>query len=314
MMNKNNLDPYQSVVKDMIITLTDMINLLEITKVETLEETMKHMANILPNVKNIPANTDLEALQKTIKNMACTTPDIVKISSKENGKALQKTIESMATVTTDMINLLEIKDGTILQKAMENVATILPQLTEIFIEVDWDTFQPTDDDMLEAREILHSKMLEQSMIEKFKKQRTDKNLSNSSKTVILVLMILYYTVGFVSDSARITVMELTKNKVIPFIEMINNQSDSERQSIDQLRNSLQKEIPIEICNIFMIVTQDHLDVYEEMRVNSKSKGILHSTNVIQVIEESKDWVHILYEDSQTSLEGWVLSKYLQKIK
>ncbi len=321
MIDKNGLDAYQCVARDMIATLTDMTNILATTKIETFEKTIKHMTFTLPSMKSIPATTNLETFQKTIQYMAFIGPTLPETPTAVNGDTIQKAIEKMVDTTTRMIDILAIKNGGILQKTMGNLTKTIPKMIRIFSAIDWGNFEPTDDDVEKAQKILNSEDIEVAISKSFNEKKKDEDLGNSFKIVLLVLILLYYTMIFISDTATITVKECTHNKIAPAVDSAMNaqQKDkekTEKQMISELNEELVKIIPAEITSLFMIVTKNDVTVHQNMTINSKILGTLDFTNVVQFIEEKEDWTHILYDSPRDAkiLEGWVLTKYLKEIK
>lgn len=321
MENKNNFDIYQIVVKNIIIALTDMTKILGMVKVKDLEETIQHMAIALPNIRNIPATTNLEALQKTIKNMSYTLPSLAQTQTKMTEESLQKLIENMIDTTTSMINTCAIRKGEVLQKTMEDTKTTILKVTEIFPKIDWENFKPTDKDMKKAQEILSHEDINRIVFEKLNEQQDGGNFNNSFKIVVLVFMLLYHTMTFISDAATITVKECVNNQIIPIVESIKKayrekKIESEQEAISQLNQELMDSIPSEITDFFMIVMKDNLPVHQGKEINSKIIGVLDFIEVTQCIEREEDWTHILYVNlkSHEILDGWVSTKHLQKIK
>lgn len=304
----------------MITTLTDMTDLLEVTQVEVLEEMIQRMTINLPSVKSVPAPTKIETFQKTIKNMA-TTPDLTKINTEKNSENLQYIINNMIATNSEMIDLLGIKNGELLQEKLKNITATIPLLIKKFTSINWEIFKPTDTDVKKAQEILNSEDIERAIAKYFIEQKAEGDLNNVLKIVLLVLVLLYYTAVFISDSATITVKECTHNRVIPAVEAVinSNKKDSSQTpetALNQLNQELKKNMPIEMTGLFMIVTKDSLPVFHNHKKDSEIKGTLNFTNVVQFIERKNGWTRILYDSPReaTVLEGWTLTEHLREIR
>lgn len=322
MNSENQSEVYQVVTNNMIITLSDMITILTTTDVKTLEETICHMADFLPNLKNIPATTNAEALQKTIKNMGTViTHDLTLASTPTNTEVLKDVIKNMVDTTATMINVLAITKGEELQKTLKNVKYTIPKMTGIFSEIDWERFNPTNEDMKNAQKILNSPNIEQAIAENLQMNEFNEDIDNTLKTVLLVLMLLFYTMEFISDSATLTIRELTDTTIKPAVESFEQASEQQRteskkQNLRQLREVLKKEVPVEMHNLFMMVTNMNLIVFEKPKMNAARIGTIDSTKIVQCMEKKSEWTRIVYDNPRNAqiLEGWVLTKYLKKIK
>lgn len=321
MKTKNSFDVYQIVVENIIIVLTDMTKILEIIKVKDLEETIKHMTIALPNMRNIPATTNLEALQKTIKYMANTIPSLTQTHATETEDTLQKLVKNMIDTTTSMINTCAIRNGEILQRVMENTETIILKTTEIFTEIEWDNFEPADADMEKAHKILSNENIEQMIFEKLNGQPGIKKNDNSFKIILLVFMLLYHTMMFISDAATITVKECVNNRINPIVETVKHayqkkKIKTENEAINQVSQELMQNVPSEITDFFMIVTKNNLSVHKEKELHSEIIGTVHFMEVVQFIERKENWAYISHNNPEDNgiLEGWVLTKHLKIIK
>lgn len=197
MENKNKLDAYECVTENIIDAIEAISEILEATRVETLKSTIEDMTATIPSMVNIPAETNLKALQKTINNMV----------NKTKVEAIQHTIEHMAGTTVDINTILPTTEVDNLKKAIENTSSSIVAITEIFLELDWDNFEPTDEDVQKAREILSSNGIDKIIIEELSEIKSESDLTSAQKTVILDLMLLYHTIIFVSDAATLTVIE-----------------------------------------------------------------------------------------------------------
>lgn len=322
-MNRENHDDiYQIVMNNMIVALNDMNTILKTTDVATLEATINHMADFLPNLKNIPATTHEESLQKTIKNMSTAiTHDWAHTSPQVNDETLREVIRNMVDTTATMINVLMITNGAQLQKTLENLRQTIPKVVGTFSEINWELFNPTDEDVKKAKEILNSEDIEQAIVENIDVPDFYKEVNNTLKTVFLVLMLLYYTVEFISNSVTLTARELTNTHVHPPVASFNQSKQQEQkekyqENLQQLSQSLKNEEPTELHNLFMIVSHMNLILFDQPKMDSTRIGIINSTNIVQCIERKEDWTHILYDNPRNDevLEGWVLTKYLKKIQ
>lgn len=320
MKDENQSDVYQIVVKNMITTLSDMTKILEATSVENFEEVIEEMCENLPNMRTIPTATKIETLQKTIQNLTRVTPNLTDPSPTINNN-IQSLIEDMVDTTVNMIDVFAIINGYVLQKTMRNVRNTFPQMTKIFSQIDWTTFQPTDKDLKRAQKILNSENIEQAVAESFRERKATKELSNSFRTVLLVLMLLYYTMEFISNTTLMTVRELTHNKIHPVIESTNRensskQKNSSKQSSEELKEVLKEKIPTEILGVFMIVTHDQLTIHEIPNESSKIVGTVNSSNIVQFVEQEREWIRIIHDSTvdDSISEGWVLMKHLKRIK
>lgn len=197
MENKNKLDAYECVTESIIDAIEAISEILEATRVETLKSTIEDMTATIPSMVNIPAETNLKALQKTINNMV----------NKTKVEAIQHTIEHMAGTTVDINTILPTTEVDNLKKAIENTSSSIVAITEIFLELDWDNFEPTDADVKEARNILSSENIEETIAKGLSDKKAGNELTAAHKTVILDLMLLYHTIIFVSDAATLTVIE-----------------------------------------------------------------------------------------------------------
>lgn len=322
-MNRENHDDiYQIVMNNMVVALNDMNTILKTTDVATLEATINHMADFLPNLKNIPATTHEESLQKTIKNMSTAiTHDWAHTSPQVNDETLREVIRNMVDTTATMINVLMITNGAQLQKTLENLRQTIPKVVGTFSEINWELFNPTDEDVKKAKEILNSEDIEQAIVENIDVPDFYKEVNNTLKTVFLVLMLLYYTVEFISNSVTLTARELTNMNVHPPVASFNQSKQQEQkekyqENLQQLSQSLKNEEPTELHNLFMIVSHMNLILFDQPKMDSTRIGIINSTNIVQCIERKEDWTHILYDNPRNDevLEGWVLTKYLKKIQ
>lgn len=211
MENNNQLEAYQILVQRMIVALDDMTAILAVTDLETLKTTVEDMAIVLPRVKKIPTSSSLEAIQKTTQNLLSRMSALNENSQNVNEKTRQEVIENMVATSSKMINILEIKNGEKLQITLNNVKTIIPEMIQAFFETNWTNFEPEDEDVKEAQQILNHENLEELILNSKIRKESDKELNNSHKVVLLVFMLLYYTVEFVSDTSVITLKELKQN-------------------------------------------------------------------------------------------------------
>lgn len=83
--------------------------------------------------------------------------------NKTKVEAIQHTIEHMAGTTVDINTILPTTEVDNLKKAIENTSSSIVAITEIFLELDWDNFEPTDADVKEARNILSSENIEETI-------------------------------------------------------------------------------------------------------------------------------------------------------
>lgn len=321
MTQDHDIIAYQYVIENMISALTDMNEILTITELETLEKTIKHMTNILPNIKHIPANSNLEMMQKTIKNMTNNLPGTDKSTMVKNEETLQKAIEKMTATTINMINILGITNKEVLQRALETVPTVIPTIIRMFSLVDWDKFEPSDEDIQIAQRILKSKGIEQFIKEGFNEKNVHQELSNPFKTVLLILMLLYSMIGFINDLTIMTVQEIKYNQITPVIDSITTAEQRDKKVVKehttkQLNDLLKEKIPREIIHLFMIVGKNNLTVYQENTTDSKRLATLDVLDIVQVFERKKDWTRVLCEHDKKDyiIEGWVLTKDLKEIK
>lgn len=243
---KNNLDAYQCVMEDVTAVILDMTNILEVTKVETLQKTIENMTVTIPNLKSIPAVTKVEAFQKTIKNMATTTSNGAQRLVATNKEVFQNEIENMIATATDLTNMLATTRVETFQNAMKNIPHILPKITEMFSVVDWDRFEPTDEDLKKAQEILWSENIEVVVSKGLSEKQAEKELSNSFKMVLLVSVLLYYTLEFISNVSTMAFRECTHHKIIPVVESVmnveqSNKLNTEKQTLKQLNEELKKK-------------------------------------------------------------------------
>lgn len=200
MKSQNEQDAYEYVIESIVDAIAAINQVLATTRVETLKNTIEDMTATIPSMVNIPAKTNLEAVQKTIKNM----------TNKTNVEAIQQTIEHMAETTVDVTTILPTTEIEILKKAMENTSSSIIAITEMFLELDWDNFEPTDENVKEARDILSSEDIKVTIAEGLKEKQAGKELTPTHKTVILDVMLLYHTMIFISDTAAMTVIESQK--------------------------------------------------------------------------------------------------------
>lgn len=197
MQGKNKLDARECVNESILDAITAITQILTATKAETLKNTIEDMTVTIPSMVNIPAETNLKALQQTIKNMA----------NKAKVEALQHTIEHMAHHTVDITTILPTTDVGELNQALKNTASSIDSITKVFLELDWDHFEPTDADVIEAREILNSPNIEEIITDGLHVKQTGNELTSAHKTVVLDLMLLYHTIIFISDAATLTSIE-----------------------------------------------------------------------------------------------------------
>lgn len=317
-------DVYQIVMNNMVVTLSDMHTIIKTTDVATLEATICHMADFLPNLKNIPATTEEESLQKTITNLGtAVTHDWAHTAPQVNDETLKEVIKNMVDTTATMINVLTITNGKELQETLKNLRQTIPKIVGIFSEINWELFNPTDEDLKKAQEILNSEDIEQAIAENLDIHDFDKEMNNTLKTVFLVLMLLYYTVEFIGNSATLTTRELTAARVHSEVAVAGKpatkqlaEKEQHQANLQQLSQSLKKEEPTELHNLFMLVNQMNLILFDQPRMDSPRIGMINSTNIVQCIERKDEWTHILYDNPRNDevLEGWVLTKYLKRIK
>lgn len=319
MKNENPPDVYQVVVDNMVAALSDMTKILASTSVEVLEKVIDDMTENLPNIQRIPTATKIESLQKTIQHLVTHSSYLTKESLPLQEIRLLNTLQDMVDTTANMIDLCSIKDSEALQTVLKNVPTTIPRMIKIFYHVDWSTFEPTDEDVQNAQKILNSENIEQAVSDRFKNKEADEELSNVFRTVLLILMLLYYTMEFINNTTLMTVKELTQNKIHPVLETrIKNKQQvipDERVS-KEFKNKLKEAIPTEIIGLFMIVIQDRLAIHETPHESSRIVGLVNSFNIVQFIEQKNDWTRILHDSAvdHSVLEGWVLMKHLRAIK
>lgn len=197
MKNQNKRVAHECVTESIVDAIDAISQILVATRVETLKTTIEDMTATIPSMVNIPAETNLEALQKTIKNMA----------NKTKVEAVQHTIKHMAKSTVDITTILPTTEIDNLKKAIANTSSSIVTITELFLELDWDNFEPTDADVKKARSILSSENIEEAISEGLREKKAGNELTGAYKTVILDLMLLYHTIIFVSDTARLTIIE-----------------------------------------------------------------------------------------------------------
>lgn len=202
MTNKNELNADQYVIECLTDAIGDITKILTATKVKTLEETVEDMTVTIPSMVNIPAETNLKALQYTIKNMANRT----------KVEAVQHTIEHLANTTVDVTTILPTTEIEGLQKAMKNILSSMVTITAIFKELDWDNFEPTDEDVRKARDILKNNNIEKDITEGLDGRKSESELTPAHKTAILNLMLLYHTMIFISDTCTLTIIESRTTK------------------------------------------------------------------------------------------------------
>lgn len=320
MTQNHDMIAYQYVIENMIAALTDMKKILTVTEVATLEKTIEHMTNTIPNMRHIPAGSNLETMQKTIKNMTKNLPAMTENTVARDEQAIQKTIEEMVDVTTNMTDVLDIRNKEVLQKALKTLPPIIPIIIQMFSAVNWEKFEPSDEDIQIAQKVLNSKGIEQFIKEGFSEKNVNQELSNPFKTVLLVLMLLYSMMGFINDLTIMTVQEITHNQITPTVDSVMNAEQTpkrieEKQTIKQLSDLLKEKIPTEIIHLFMIVEKNNLTVHQRMNENSKRIGTLDILDIVQVFERKEDWARVLCEHRKKEylLEGWVLAKDLREI-
>ncbi len=211
MENNNQLEAYQIVVNKMIAALNDMTTILAVTDLVTLNTTIEDMAIVLPRVKKIPTSSSLEAIQKITQNMMIRMSDLNENKQNVNEKSRQEAIKNMVDISTKMISILGIKNGDRLQITLSNVKTIIPEMIQAFFKTNWMNFEPKDEDIKEAQRILNNENLEELILNSRKSNEPEEELNNSHKVVLLVFMLLYYTIEFVSDTSTITLKEFNQN-------------------------------------------------------------------------------------------------------
>lgn len=321
---KNNTEgivTYQCIVDDMVLALTGMSSILAATEVKTLEKTIEQLTKTLPNMRYIPASTNLEMMQKTLKNMTNTLSNQTMIVKKINEKVLHEFIEEMVATTTNMIDIINIANKENLQKIIKITASTFPLMIQIFSSIDWEKFDPTDEDLQIAQNMINSQGIEEMILEGLSEEKIEDELSNPMKTVLLILILLYSTMEFIDASTMITTKTIAHNQIKSAIESVKDtaqqkKDDTSHQRIQHLNILLREKIPTEIIHLFMIVREDNLNVHEKMDMNSKKIGTLNTLDVVQVYEQEKDWAYVLCEcRSRTEvLQGWVLSDYLEDIQ
>lgn len=202
MQNKNDLDAFQYVTACIIDAIADITQILTTTKAETFKSTIEDMTVTIPTMVNIPAETNLKALQKTIKNMV----------DKTKVEAIQQTIDHMADATIDITTILPNTEVEELKKAIQSTSSSIGTITEIFLQLDWDNFEPTDEDVKEARDIISSENIKETITKSLSDKKGGSQLTTAHKTVILDLMLLYHTIIFISDAATLAVIESRPKK------------------------------------------------------------------------------------------------------
>lgn len=319
MTQNDEMIAYHYVIENMVSTLTDMQNILTITEVDLLEKTIERMTNTLPSMRHIPARSNLETMQKTIKNMATTFPVSNEKNTARNEQVLEQAIEEMVEVTTNMANVLGIANKEMLQKVLAALPPIIPRIIRMFSAIDWEQFEPSDEDIQIAQRILNSRGIEQFIQEGFSEENTKQELSNPFKTVLLFLMLIYSMVGFVNDLAIMTVQEISQNQILPVVDSVTytkttTGKTAEKKTINQLIAMLKEKIPTEIVHLFMIVEKNDLTVHQQMSEKSKETGSLDVLDIVQVFERKEEWARVLCEHrKEYTIEGWVLIKNLKEI-
>lgn len=83
----------------------------------------------------------------------------------------------------------------------------------------------------------------------------------------------------------------------------------------QIQKKIIQKIPKILLGTLGIITKS-IYVYAKKRLDSKRMGKLNSFVVIKIIKQDRNWTYALFQDSEGNviLEGWTLTRYIQKIK
>lgn len=100
----------------------------------------------------------------------------------------------------------------------------------------------------------------------------------------------------------------------PFLEVYNNWAQQPAtQIIKTIKNEIKLTNEKEVYKNIRIVKKSGLQVKQSNKRNSKTLNSLELGELVEIIFKKKNWTKIRVIESEKIIEGWVYTRYLQKI-
>lgn len=140
-------------------------------------------------------------------------------------------------------------------------------------------------------------LLENDVEEKFEKE-AEKKRTKKRKIIVFILksLILPFFLPFYQ----------------PSLEVYNDWAQAPATKI--IKNEIKVSYEQDIYSKVRIVKKDELKIKQSNRRDSSTIGEVNFGDVVEIIYKKKNWTKIRKVENGTILEGWVYTRYLQKIK
>ena len=193
------------------------------------------------------------------------------------------------------------------------ISDTLSNFPDLFSNIDWDSFEITEDDIKEANDILKSDNPEEEVTKEINQKKGIPTSITTIAIYIVLIIRLLADIVTVADFAEERITQITGYYEEHIAE---DTSKSDRESINWLNDELKKDVSKQITQNFRIVTKNDLDVRTGKTVNSKISGKLSHGDVVQIVEKKRNWtyVHFSKYNEGEIVEGWVFTRYLKQIK
>ena len=194
-----------------------------------------------------------------------------------------------------------------------SISDTFSNFPDLFSNIDWESFEITEDDIKEANDILKSDNPEEEVTKEINQK---KGLPTSIKTIVIYIVLI---IRLLADI--VTVAEFAEERIPQIMDyyeehIAEDTSKSDRESINWLNDELKKNVSQQITQNFRIVTKDDLAVRTGKGMDTRIKGQLNHGDVVQILEKKKNWTYVSFSNykNEEVIEGWVFTRYLKQIK
>lgn len=345
--NKNDSNNYKSLIQktnEINSVFENISNSALMNSTNALAKSMKKFSSSVSSdsFRGI-SEASLASLSNSILINSLSIDSSVKESLDAVGKAMRDASNSIAysnirmtqEALTNLTNSIFIDTFSIdpslsesiqsISNAIQKMTVSIPNFSEMVSEIDWDTIDFTDSDVEKAEEIINSENIGDAISEEINKDITAPQLPNSIMSIIFLFLFIMNSFSLL-DFSLVNIenldisIEINTNEKIPSVKSnFNSEKSSKKIPKKHIVNRIQKNIKPKIPKIFLgtlgIITKS-IYVYEKKRLDSKRIGKLNSFVTVKIIKQNRNWTYVLFQDSDRNviLEGWTLTRYIQKIK
>lgn len=206
-------------------------------------------------------------------------------------------------------------DTSAIEKAIQNNLMILRRI-DWFSIVDAEDFENFDVEnslygaVIDLNEGVSFQEQIAEFINRFKK-------CNPLFTILIVVFVLSPVQAAINDAMR----DLVKGVTTPIIEQAqtNDYKFIEKNMKIEVNNTLiinveSKDVRDEFMNIYGYVSTDKLIMRQTNKVKSRAIYTLEFGQVVRIIHKDRNWTLVEYEGDQNTIQGWVFTRYISKLK